>query len=358
MPLLLASKVGSLSETKAILTEHQLALAARDFLLRDHEWDWRFHNEGRDARDAGYDALLRLRLDEREFIFAVDYQLTPSSRSVAALAERKLPHPPLLITAKLTDNMVQLCRTRGINCLDLNGRTWIRRAGVVIDRIAGPRRSFKSAQRPPDPFSTKSVRIVRTLLADQERIWSQAELGSTTGLSAGLVSRLLRHLESEGYVAREYRRVRVTRHNDLLDAWAARDAWSKRVTLRQYSVLATNFDQLAERVLQLAPTTRVAFTQWFAASQRFPYTPPPVLSAYVSDFPDDAFLKDLQARPVSDGGRLWLVVPNDPGIFQQVRIVRHCPLVADPQIYLDLLSVGLRGPDQAKALREWEGFCR
>ena len=111
-------------------------------------------------------------------------------------------------------------------------------------------------------------------------------------------------------------------------------------------------------MLQLTPITRVAFTQWFEAHQRFPYAPPPVLSAYVSAFPDDSFLQDLQARPVSDGGRLWLIVPNDPGVFQQVRLVRNLPLVADPQIYLDLLSVGLRGPDQAKALRDWEGFCR
>jgi hypothetical protein len=33
-------------------------------------------------------------------------------------------------------------------------------------------------------------------------------------------------------------------------------------------------------------------------------------------------------------------------------------LVSDAQIYLDLIHAGLRGPDQAKALREWKGFCR
>jgi hypothetical protein len=30
--------------------------------------------------------------------------------------------------------------------------------------------------------------------------------------------------------------------------------------------------------------------------------------------------------------------------------------VCDAQIYIDLLQVGLRGPDAARALREWEGF--
>jgi len=30
----------------------------------------------------------------------------------------------------------------------------------------------------------------------------------------------------------------------------------------------------------------------------------------------------------------------------------------DAQIYLDLQKTGLRGPEQASALRNWEGFCR
>jgi hypothetical protein len=51
-------------------------------------------------------------------------------------------------------------------------------------------------------------------------------------------------------------------------------------------------------------------------------------------------------------------VPRDEGVFQTVRHVDGVPIVCDVQIYLDLLQVGLRGPDQAKALREWEGFCK
>jgi hypothetical protein len=346
------------SETKIITDGHQLALAAREFFLRDHGLDWRLVNEGQDAPDRGYDALLRLHVAGRDLIFAVDYQLVPSARAIAALAARELPHPPLLVTTRLTDNIVQLCRERGINCLDVNGRTWIRREGVFIDRAAGRSEQYKAAQLPPDVFSTKSVRLVRALMAETDRSWTQAELVAATQLSTGLVSRLLRHLRDDGYIERENRTVRVVRHSELLDAWAAKDRWANRVTLRQYSILTLNLDQLADQVLRLTPNLQVAFTQWFAANQRFPYTPAPVLSAYVSDFPYDSVLQELSARPVPDGGRLWLMLPKDPGVFQQVHQVRRWPLVADPQIYLDLLSVGLRGPDQAKALRGWEGFCR
>ena len=54
-----------------------------------------------------------------------------------------------------------------------------------------------------------------------------------------------------------------------------------------------------------------------------------VVSAYVPEWPPAAALKAIGLRTVSDA-----------------------------QIYLDLLKTGLRGPDQAVALRHWEGFCR
>jgi hypothetical protein len=357
-PVLLVSKRPILSKSRTIATEHQLVTAARDFLLQDHELEWRFLSESKASFDRGYDALLRLRLDGRSLTFAVEYKVALSARTVQALAGRKLSHPPLLITAKLTENILRLCREHRINCLDLNGRVWIRQDGVLIDRAARPQADFKPAQRPPDVFSSKSSRLVRTLLAHKDRPWSQAELVTATQLSLGLVSRLTRHLQNEGYLQREGRTFRVVRHGDLLDAWAAQDRWAKRVTLRQYAVLAPDLESLAQNLLRSRPAERIAFTQWFAANLRFPYTPAPLVSAYVSTFPDESLLSDLKARPVNEGGRLWLIVPNDPGVFHHPRVVRDFPLVCDPQIYLDLLPVGLRGPDQAQALRQWEDFCR
>ena len=63
-------------------------------------------------------------------------------------------------------------------------------------------------------------------------------------------------------------------------------------------------------------------------------------------------------RRVTGGGKIWLLQPIDPGVFRETRDVNGIPLVSDAQIYLDLLQVGLRGPDQAAALRKWEGFSQ
>ena len=46
------------------------------------------------------------------------------------------------------------------------------------------------------------------------------------------------------------------------------------------------------------------------------------------------------------------------GFFTETQHRGGRTLVSDAQIYLDLQRTGLRGPDAASALREWEGFCR
>jgi len=97
----------------------------------------------------------------------------------------------------------------------------------------------------------------------------------------------------------------------------------------------------------------LVFTQWFAAHLRFPYTTPPLVSAYVRKerLPEIHF-----ARKVTAGGNLWLIVPEDEGVFFEIQKEKGFRLVSDIQIYLDLLRVGQRGPEQAEALRNWEGF--
>jgi hypothetical protein len=51
-------------------------------------------------------------------------------------------------------------------------------------------------------------------------------------------------------------------------------------------------------------------------------------------------------------------VHDDEGVFLETQTIKDLPLASDAQIYLDLQKTGLRGPDQADALRNWEGFCR
>lgn len=77
----------------------------------------------------------------------------------------------------------------------------------------------------------------------------------------------------------------------------------------------------------------------------------------MSRLPDAADLDQLGLRPVTEG-KLWLHLPDDEGLLTETQNAGPLNLATDAQIYLDLQRSGLRGPDAATALREWEGFCR
>ena len=51
-------------------------------------------------------------------------------------------------------------------------------------------------------------------------------------------------------------------------------------------------------------------------------------------------------------------MPDDEGVLTETQTRNGLTLVTDAQIYLDLKRTGLRGPEAAAALLQWEGFCR
>ena len=356
--ILLNSKTFNLSKNRTISTEAQLRQAAKETLEADAllRWRWKAFEL---KHDRGADALLELNVDGRRLVFVVEFKLTPSARELERLAERSGKRRRLLIAPSLSEVLVEQCRERGLSCVDLNGRQWIRAEGVLVDRKPSEARRYRPPFLPPDVFQPKSSRLVRALLSQSDRTWSQGELGERTGLSPGLVSRLLRHLVNEGFLALDNRSLRVSRGDALLGAWAARDSWDKRTTVRQYSLLESDIETIARNLVKALPASEtLVFTQWFAANLRHPYTNPLLVSAYVERFPAQQIERELRARQVADGGTLWLVVPKDDGVFRETQRVGDFTLACDVQIYLDLLRAGLRGPEQAKALRDWEGFGR
>lgn len=227
------------------------------------------------------------------------------------------------------------------------------------DRRALPGRSF--SYTPRNIFVGKSARIVRRLLTDRDRLWTQAGIVSHTGSSSGLVSRIVQHLISQGYAektsAREFRLLDTL---PLLDAWADAGRFPKRNRITLYAGFLGSPVELANRLQEWArdEAVSIAFTQWLAAWIRHPFTEPVVASAYVSRLPDATALGKLGLRPVSEGGKLWLHVPNDESPLTEIQVRSGLTLATDAQIYLDLQRTGLRGPDAAAALREWKGFCR
>ena len=350
-------KKDEFSKNWIIRDEGELVFHFQELLRNDPDLSWHVSVEERDS--------VELELDKQRVLFQPIYALKPSVSGLEWLEKRAEDSPgdpaPLLVTPELSPRMLDACKQRGIAAMDLNGRCWLRAPGLLIDRRALPGRSFSYQSEPRNIFVGKSARILRCLLTDRDRVWTQAEIVPRTKASAGLVSRIVQYLISQGWAEKtSAREFRLRDALSLLDEWAESDRFAKRNYTGLYAGFTGTPVELAHRLQQwsLAEKVPMAFTQWMAAWVRHPYVEPVVCSAYVSRLPDATTLERLGLRQVTEGGKLWLHVPEDEGILLETQTQSGLTLVSDAQIYLDLQRMGLRGPDAAAALRDLSSFCR
>jgi DNA-binding MarR family transcriptional regulator len=344
------------NKSATIRHESELVHHFRELLPGDPDLVWHCPPDS----NSELPSRVELEFDGRQLPFAPLYELKASLPWVENLPTDQLPQP-LLVTPELSPRVLAACKARGISAIDLNGRAWLRASGLLVDRRPLPGRSFSYELEPRNIFVGKSARIIRCLLTDRERVWTQSEIVTRTGASSGLVSRIVQHLISQGFAEKiSPREFRLRDSLSLLDAWSDADQFSKRNRTTLYAGFLGSPIELARRLQEWArdESVSIAFTQWLAAWLRHPFTEPVVTSAYISRLPDSATLEKLGLRPVSEGGKLWLHVPDDEGLLRESQIHDGLTLATDAQIYLDLQRTGLRGPDAATALREWKGFCR
>jgi hypothetical protein len=163
--------------------------------------------------------------------------LSDAPHPVAANRRTRREGSPLLVTARLTERTVELCRNAGVACLDLNGRVWIRRDSVLVDRSPPPDHEPVVAKSPePELFSGKSSRLARALFSGR-KAWTQAELATATGISRPRLSVLLEALSAQGFVRREGSprggTWNVSQPDAFIDAWARRSSLAKIQQPRQ-----------------------------------------------------------------------------------------------------------------------------
>jgi DNA-binding MarR family transcriptional regulator len=301
---------------------------------------------------------LRVKAQNNKLHLPILVDLYPSRKVLDGSPGRERK-PFLLLSPHIPVELARDLRKKSVNHADLNGRLYLKTPHLLLDRE--PRdQQYRGPAQDVDLFSLKTSRIIRTLLSHRKKNWHQSELVKQTKTSPGLVSRILKALLQNDYVKKEpdskSKRLEIyTLKNGerLLEAWRFADNWKKRVNVHQYSMLTNDPTEIAKILQDNLDKKDLAFTQWFAGFLRFPYTTPPVVSAYIRK----EQIREIQfARKVTGGGNLWLIVPEDEGVFLETRKVDGFQIVSDIQIYLDLIQVGQRGPDQAEALRKWEGF--
>lgn len=180
----------------------------------------------------------------------------------------------------------------------------------------------------------------------------QRTLASSTGLDEGYTSKVIKKLLESRLVARERDGLRVQNSDRLLDAWREAYRFDKH-TVRSGHIATLSGDVLARGVARILEQENVqyAVTGLAAAWSYTNHASFRLLTVYVEDFPSTAVTFALGFRNEPRGANVWLVAPNDDGVFHGARLVDGIRCVHPVQAYLDLKEHPERSREAADELR-------
>ncbi len=260
---------------------------------------------------------------------------------------------PVVVVPYMGEVGQRLCEKAGVSWLDLSGNARIVAPGLRV-RIEGKPNRFKRVGRPRSLFAPKSARIARWLLINRDQAFTQRELARVSRLDEGFTSRIVRGLEEQRLIAREADgTVRVSNYDTLLDAMCEAYDFSKHQIVRGHVAVRSGDEalrRLAESLqrekIEYAATGLAGAWLWsgFAGFR--------LVVLFVSELPDAKAYGQMGFHEIERGENVWLVQPNDAGVFDGSE-VRDGILCAHPvQIYLDLKDHPERSTEAADELRK------
>jgi hypothetical protein len=236
--------------------------------------------------------------------------------------------------------------------LDLSGNARIYAPGLHI-LVEGKPDRYKRRGRPSSTFAPKSSRIARWLLIHPDEPVTQRELARATDTGEGYTSRIVSTLEADGLIVRTGSGAIQPRDPDLLlDAWREDYRFSKHHILRGHvaarsgeALLGTLVEALHRASADYAATGLAGawLLDRFAGFR--------IATLYLADEPAPELLENLPFREDERGANVWLVVPNDQGVFHGACEVDSIRCAHPVQVYLDLQAHPERADEAAKTLR-------
>jgi len=320
---------------------------------------------GEDLGDAGglVSGEVDLLLQASDGVFAVEWKPVGDAANVGravrqlgsvkkARAGRSMPLTPLLAVPYMGETGRRLCAEASLSWIDLSGNAWIDAPGRQV-HILGHRNGFLSPGRPADVFAPRSSRVIRALLMEPERSFTQSELVEVSGVDKGRVSRLVKRLEAMGLVARvDSRSLRIKEPALALDAW--REAYDfERHDIVRGHVAVRDPGELVQRIAESsAPSGPWALTGLAAAWQLTHFAMFRLVTILVAHRPSADWLSAIGFREEARGANLWIVRPVDDAVFDGATAVEGVPCAHPLQVFLDLEAHPERAKGAAEELRK------
>lgn len=293
--------------------------------------------------------------------FAVEWKASGQASAVAMairsirrfVEKSRRKFIPLVAVPFIGEVGQKMCEEAQVCWLDLSGNAHLAGPGLRVN-IEGKPNQFKRPGRPRSLFAPKSSRIARWLLIEPERAFSQRELAKASGLDEGFTSRIVRQLEEQRLVARDKNgAVKVADFDALLDAWREDYDFSKHHIVRGHIAARSSDDVLRQLATQLKQSkVEHAATGLAGAWLLNQFAGFRLVVFYVGQMPSAVALNEMGFHEEQRGENVWLVVPNDEGVFHGA--VEHAGIrcVHPVQVYLDLKNHPERSAEAAEQLRQ------
>jgi DNA-binding MarR family transcriptional regulator len=277
-----------------------------------------------------------------------------AARQVRAYAEHfKKKAIPVVAVPYMGEVGRKLCDEAGVSWLDLSGNAHLSGPPGLRVHIEGKPNLFKRPGRPRSVFAPKSARIARWLLMEPKRAFAQRELAKAAGLDEGFTSRIVRQLESQRLVAREPSgAVKTADFGAMLDAWREAYDFSKHHIVRGH-IAARSSDEVLRQLAEQLKRAKIehAATGLAGAWLLNQFAGFRLVVFYVARLPSAETQKAMGFREESHGENVWLVVPNDEGVFHGTADREGIRCVHPVQAYLDLKNHPERSAEAAEQLR-------
>jgi hypothetical protein len=274
-----------------------------------------------------------------------------SQGDVAARRPRRTTIP-LVAVPFMGEVARRVCEAQRISWFDLSGNARIVAPGlrVIVD---GKPNLYRGPGRPASIFAPKSARVVRWLLENPDRALKQRDIARATDMTEGFVSRIVSRLEQESYVGREASgALRVKDPALLLEAWRDEYRFDRHVILQGH-VAARSGDALTRFVGDTLAESSIehAATGLAAAWQMTHYAAFRIATFFLAEPPSKELRERLRFREDTRGANLWLVLPNDVGVFHGAEARDGVRCVHPVQAYVDLKAHPERATAAAEQLR-------
>ena len=259
---------------------------------------------------------------------------------------------PVLLVPFMTAASAEVCAAQGINWIDLSGNANVRAQGLRI-HVTGLPDLYARRGRPASVFERRSSRLARVVLQAPGRDWSVRECAHATGLNEGHVSRIVSRLVDDELLVRDqHRRFRVRDAGLLLEAWRDAADFEKHRILRGH-IAARSGEDLVKLLTERLGELRLghSFTGLGAAWLYDHFAMFRLATVFLREWPTPRQLESLQFRDGEAGGNVWLVLPNDDGVFEGSLVVEGVSCVHPVQVYVDLKGQPERAAEASEHLK-------